>query len=81
MPLKKREILKEVIFAIAFFLDLAPGYVPSEVESLPYDENYFNPRVTNPKPFSLILPPPNITGNLHLGHALTVTLEDVLVRW
>ena len=31
--------------------------------------------------FSIILPPPNITGTLHLGHALTVTIQDVLVRW
>ena len=31
--------------------------------------------------FSMILPPPNITGTLHLGHALTVTIQDVLVRW
>lgn len=30
---------------------------------------------------SLVLPPPNVTGSLHLGHALTVTLQDVLVRW
>ena len=31
--------------------------------------------------FSIILPPPNVTGTLHLGHALTVTIQDVLVRW
>ena len=31
--------------------------------------------------FSMILPPPNITGTLHLGHALTVTIQDVLARW
>ena len=33
------------------------------------------------KVFSMILPPPNITGTLHLGHALTVTIQDVLARW
>jgi len=33
------------------------------------------------EPFSMILPPPNITGILHLGHALTVTIQDVLARW
>ena len=31
--------------------------------------------------FSMILPPPNVTGTLHLGHALTTTVQDVLIRW
>jgi len=31
--------------------------------------------------FSIILPPPNITGSLHLGHALTATIQDIIVRW
>lgn len=31
--------------------------------------------------FSVVLPPPNVTGTLHLGHALTVTIQDVLARW
>lgn len=31
--------------------------------------------------FSMVLPPPNITGDLHLGHALTVAIQDTLVRW
>lgn len=39
------------------------------------------PPVKNEKPFSMILPPPNVTGTLHLGHALTVTIQDILVRW
>ncbi len=33
------------------------------------------------KTFSLCIPPPNVTGTLHLGHALTVAIEDALVRW
>lgn len=33
------------------------------------------------KPFNIILPPPNITGVLHLGHALTATIQDALARW
>ena len=33
------------------------------------------------KTFSIILPPPNVTGQLHLGHALTATIQDALVRW
>jgi valyl-tRNA synthetase len=35
----------------------------------------------NSKTFSLILPPPNITGSLHLGHALTATIQDIIARW
>ncbi|KAJ8924985.1 hypothetical protein NQ315_001150 [Exocentrus adspersus] len=61
--------------------ELNPGYVPHEVESLGLGKGYFEPPVTSTKPFTLILPPPNITGTLHLGHALTATVEDVLVRW
>ena len=33
------------------------------------------------KPFSIVIPPPNVTGSLHMGHALNNTLQDVLVRW
>lgn len=33
------------------------------------------------KTFSLILPPPNITGSLHIGHALTATIQDIIARW
>lgn len=33
------------------------------------------------RPFTMCLPPPNVTGDLHIGHALTVTIEDVLARW
>jgi len=33
------------------------------------------------EPFTMVLPPPNITGVLHLGHALTATIQDVLARW
>ena len=33
------------------------------------------------KPFSVVIPPPNVTGQLHMGHALNVTLQDILVRF
>ena len=33
------------------------------------------------KPFTIIMPPPNVTGELHVGHALTATLEDIMIRW
>lgn len=40
-----------------------------------------NHNTDNRKTFSIILPPPNITGSLHLGHALTATIQDIIVRW
>lgn len=43
--------------------------------------NSLNNNNDNQKTFSIILPPPNITGSLHLGHALTATIQDIIVRW
>ena len=61
-------------------------YNSSEVEKNWYEwwqnSGYFRSQASeNAKVFSMILPPPNITGTLHLGHALTVTVQDVLIRW
>ncbi|HZN93658.1 MAG TPA: valine--tRNA ligase, partial [Myxococcales bacterium] len=66
--------------------ELAKGYEPLEVERRWYpvwmEQGYFQAKATSPKqPYSIILPPPNITGSLHLGHALTASIEDVLIRW
>lgn len=62
--------------------DLGPGYKPRDLEKLPFDDNYFTSNSTsNQPPFTLILPPPNITGTLHLGHTLTVSIQDALVKW
>lgn len=65
---------------LLFIPELGAGYVPKEVEQSA-NNDYFYPNGTNSKHFSIILPPPNITGVLHLGHALAVTIQDVLVRW
>ena len=47
-----------------------------------WDSGYFVPRVTADRPpFCVIMPPPNVTGELHLGHALTASLQDSLTRW
>ncbi|MBX7230457.1 MAG: valine--tRNA ligase [Bdellovibrionales bacterium] len=65
---------------------LSDRYSPQEVEKRIYawwtENNYFSgaDKSTLP-PFSIILPPPNVTGSLHLGHALDHTIQDVLVRW
>lgn len=55
--------------------------MPSQVENEKLNLKYFKPASDCNKTFNLILPPPNITGNLHLGHALTGTIQDILVRW
>ena len=65
---------------------LAKTYDPREVEDRIYDfwqkGNYFH-AVVDPekKPYSIVMPPPNITGQLHMGHALDNTLQDALIRW
>ena len=62
------------------------AYDPSLVEDRIYsfwDANgYFSPVIDKDKqPFVLIMPPPNVTGELHMGHALTLAIEDMMVRW
>ena len=65
---------------------LAKVYDPHEVEDRIYQfwvkGNYFHAGV-NPdkKPYTIVMPPPNITGQLHMGHALDNTLQDILIRW
>jgi valyl-tRNA synthetase len=66
--------------------ELSKAYDPTEVEGRWYpfwmEKGYFRAEATSRKPpFSITLPPPNVTGSLHLGHALTATLEDILIRW
>lgn len=66
--------------------ELAKQYDPSEVEDRTYkfwcDKKYFHAEV-NPdkKPYTIVIPPPNITGQLHMGHALDNTLQDILIRF
>ena len=65
--------------------ELAKNYDPSSFEERIYGEwcnkNYFAPDSdAKKKPFSIVIPPPNVTGQLHMGHALDETLQDVLVR-
>ena len=61
-------------------------YDPKEVEQKWYrfwEENgFFHAEVDESKePFCIVIPPPNITGQLHMGHALDNTYQDILVRW
>jgi valyl-tRNA synthetase len=65
---------------------LAPTYEPAEVEARRYawwdESGFFHAEPDDPgEPFAMAMPPPNVTGNLHLGHALTTAMEDALIRW
>ncbi|MEE0858928.1 MAG: valine--tRNA ligase [Acutalibacteraceae bacterium] len=66
--------------------ELAKSYNPSEVEDKIYDfwvnKNYFHAEMDKEKkPYTIVMPPPNITGQLHMGHALDNTLQDILIRY
>lgn len=66
--------------------ELAKQYDPQNVEDRIYDfwlkGKYFHAKVENDKkPYTIVIPPPNITGQLHMGHALDNTLQDILIRW
>lgn len=66
--------------------ELAKTYEPQEVEDRIYEfwtkGNYFHAEPDpKKKPYTIVIPPPNITGQLHMGHALDETLQDILIRW
>ncbi len=66
--------------------ELAKTYNPAEVEDRIYkfwlDGNYFHAKIDETKkPYTIVIPPPNITGQLHMGHALDNTLQDILIRF
>jgi valyl-tRNA synthetase len=66
--------------------ELSKAYEPKSVEERWYafwiEKNYFHAdENAGGTPFSIVIPPPNVTGSLHVGHALNSTLQDLLVRW
>lgn len=66
--------------------NLEKVYNPSEIEDRIYqnwlDNKYFHAKVNkDKKPFTIVMPPPNITGKLHMGHALDNTMQDILIRF
>ncbi len=66
--------------------EIPRAYDPSATESRIYGlwetSGYFTPKVDRSRePFVVIMPPPNVTGELHVGHALTIAIEDLIVRW
>jgi valyl-tRNA synthetase len=66
--------------------EMSKAYEPQQVEQRLYEwweqQGFFTPKV-NPdrRPFVMSMPPPNVTGELHMGHAMFVTVEDVMARW
>jgi len=66
--------------------ELAKAYEPKDVESRWYPfwekSGFFTADAASGRPrFAIMIPPPNVTGSLHIGHAFTLTLQDVIVRW
>src|ERR1700761_2312660 len=64
--------------------ELAKTFDPAEIEGRWYrkweEEGLFRPERPDAEPFTIVMPPPNVTGSLHIGHALDNTLQDILVR-
>lgn len=64
--------------------DIASKYSPNEVENKWYkfwmDNNFFHSEPNNKKSYTIVIPPPNVTGILHMGHMLNNTIQDVLIR-
>ena len=66
--------------------ELPPQYNPKDVEDKWYKlwekKGFFQARIDKKKkPYTIVIPPPNITGQLHMGHALNNTIQDILIRW
>ncbi|HEY8543241.1 MAG TPA: valine--tRNA ligase, partial [Pseudothermotoga sp.] len=65
-------------------MDLGTRYLPEQIEKKWYQKwvqkGYFTPKGSG-EPFVVVIPPPNITGRIHMGHALNITLQDILVRY
>lgn len=65
-------------------MELSKNYIPDEVESKWYghwmDKGYFNSIPDEREPYAVVIPPPNVTGILHMGHCLNSSIQDILVR-
>ena len=69
-------------------MDLSKAYNPKETEDKIYQlwekSGFFNPDKLgekHKKPYTIVIPPPNVTGELHMGHALNAIIQDILIRW
>ncbi len=65
-------------------MELSKNYIPTEVETNWYqhwlDKGYFNSTPDEREPYTIVIPPPNVTGVLHMGHCLNSTIQDILIR-
>ena len=79
-------ILRNIRTEVEMSKNLEKNYDPSSIEGRIYqkwlDNKYFHAEVDRSKePFTIVMPPPNITGKLHMGHALDNTMQDILIRF
>ena len=65
-------------------MEIASKYNPAEVEGKWYqywlDNGFFKSKPDGREPYTIVIPPPNVTGVLHMGHMLNNTIQDILVR-
>ena len=65
-------------------MELSKNYIPNETESKWYEywnaKGYFNSTPDDREPYTIVIPPPNVTGVLHMGHCLNNTIQDILIR-
>ena len=65
-------------------MELSKNYLPGDIEAKWYqhwlDKGYFNSKPDHRESFTVVIPPPNVTGVLHMGHCLNNTIQDILVR-
>src|SRR6478735_2180143 len=65
-------------------MELSKNYIPNETEAKWYqhwlDKDYFSSKPDGREPYTVVIPPPNVTGVLHMGHCLNNTIQDVLIR-
>ncbi len=65
-------------------MELSKNYIPNEIEAKWYthwlDKDYFSSKPDGREPYTVVIPPPNVTGVLHMGHCLNNTIQDILVR-
>lgn len=78
-------IIIKNLFSYNFFIDFPKTFNCKKIEHEWYyiweKNDYFTLKNNKKVALKMLLPPPNITGTLHLGHALTVTIQDILARW
>jgi hypothetical protein len=74
-------VLQPIIILVAG-MELSKNYIPEQAESKWYEhwlsKNYFKSVPDDRKPYTVVIPPPNVTGVLHMGHTLNETVQDIL---